>query len=198
MGTDIHMAIEVQDDKGAWHTHGKGYDDRHYDVFAVLADVRNGFGFAGVKRGEVLPVIAEPRGLPEDMDPASNKFLSDEHTPSWLTVAEILAFLEEHKGHVSPRTGVIKLEQVPQFLKDGEPQSWSGGVSGPNVVNIGLDRAKRLLAAEEVRDPRKSYYVQVDWTTGLLDLVRPLVEFVNSLAPLGEPERVRLVFDFDS
>lgn len=43
------------------------YSGRNYDLFAILADVRNGYGFAGVKTGEGFNPISEPKGLPEDI-----------------------------------------------------------------------------------------------------------------------------------
>jgi hypothetical protein len=43
------------------------YDDRNYETFAMLADVRNARGFAGVDTGDGFTPIAQPRGLPLDM-----------------------------------------------------------------------------------------------------------------------------------
>lgn len=40
---------------------------RNYDWFSILANVRNGYGFAGCITGEGFAVIADPRGLPEDI-----------------------------------------------------------------------------------------------------------------------------------
>jgi hypothetical protein len=42
---------------------------RNYDVFAILANVRNGRGFAGVVTGGGFNPIAMPRGLPPDVSP---------------------------------------------------------------------------------------------------------------------------------
>lgn len=47
---------------------------RNYDWFAILANVRNGRGFAGIKTGEGFSVIAEPRGVPEDLSEKGMKF----------------------------------------------------------------------------------------------------------------------------
>ena len=38
---------------------------RDYNSFAVLGDVRNGLGFAGVKTGEGFNYITARRGLPD-------------------------------------------------------------------------------------------------------------------------------------
>ena len=63
------------------------YADRNYEVFSVLANVRNGWG---------IKPIDEARGYPEDMH-AVSKWLLDgydyvDHSPSWLSLDEVLAY----------------------------------------------------------------------------------------------------------
>ncbi len=53
--------------KGKGHHIQRHYDDRHYDVFAMLANVRNGFGFAGVDTGDGFEPLSDGRGLPADL-----------------------------------------------------------------------------------------------------------------------------------
>lgn len=85
MGTDIHSIVQVRKVgerfnllevgdappplPGAWVTVGVAVagDPRSYNTFAMLADVRNGRGFAGIKTSDGFPVIHEPRGLPADV-----------------------------------------------------------------------------------------------------------------------------------
>lgn len=69
MGTDIHSIAQVKRD-GKWTTVAIGIagDIRSYDTFAMLANVRNGRGFAGVRTSTGFPVIHKPRGLPNDLD----------------------------------------------------------------------------------------------------------------------------------
>ena len=52
---------------GTKFSHPQYLHDRHYDVFAILADVRNGYGFAGVRTGSGFDPIAPGRGLPSDL-----------------------------------------------------------------------------------------------------------------------------------
>ena len=85
MGCDIHICVELQEYGGMWEPaileHG-AYDTRNYAVFSKLAGVR----------GDLLP-IAEPRGLPKDVSrEVANQFENGmgDHTPSYLTVKEIL------------------------------------------------------------------------------------------------------------
>lgn len=48
-------------------THPQFLNDRHYDVFSILADVRNGYGFAGVKTSSGFVPISDGRGIPDDL-----------------------------------------------------------------------------------------------------------------------------------
>lgn len=97
MGCDIHSYVEVRRG-GLWvYDHGEEYTAgeltegpfgwRDYGIFGFLADVRN------YSRS---PVIAEPRGLPDDVTTetwqAYSKLAPDAHSASWLAVAELAAY----------------------------------------------------------------------------------------------------------
>ena len=72
MGTDIHSIAQVKRD-GQWVTVAISVagDQRNYNTFAMLANVRNGRCFAGCWTSTGFPVIHEPRGLPLDLVLAS-------------------------------------------------------------------------------------------------------------------------------
>lgn len=90
MGTDIHSIAQVRKSASrfnqldiheqpptlpdVWQTAAIGIagDNRSYNTFAMLADVRNGSGFAGIKTSDGFPVIHEPRGLPADLERDEN------------------------------------------------------------------------------------------------------------------------------
>ena len=67
MGCDIHSIGQVFKNK-KWLTVARDIagDDRSYTTFGILADVRNGVGFAGMKTGTRVTPIALPRGYPDD------------------------------------------------------------------------------------------------------------------------------------
>lgn len=137
MGTDIHLIAEKRSasgwevvpapDRPCWN-HASGcrdchwcggtlrmagswYDDRNYRVFAVLADVRNGYGFGGISTHTPIVPIAGPRGLPVDLGTAAREWFDNDagdHTESWLLLAEVLAYdwdqtLRYRDGQVSLR-----------------------------------------------------------------------------------------------
>lgn len=112
MGCDIHLFIETKTPEGTWKTTTEPvieyagtedeytslpqeFDGRNYGLFAILAGVRNGRGFAGVDIGDPTEPIAEPRGLPDD---ASDTYTAeverwgvDGHSHSHFTLSELLA-----------------------------------------------------------------------------------------------------------
>lgn len=76
MGTDIHPIVQVRKAEGEpWEIidipraddYGNYLDSRNYNLFAVLGDVRNGTGFAGIRTSAGFIPISSDRGLPEDV-----------------------------------------------------------------------------------------------------------------------------------
>lgn len=237
MGTDIHMACEVRHDgkwelvtdkvfKNSWYRPDSEYswaqeeytnvpyDSRNYNLFAILADVRNGRGFAGVKTGEVFNPISTPKGYPADMcdelkgDIDYYNFdggagiLSNEHSASWLTLKELLDY-DWNQMHRD--CGYVHENQYRDFIMKGNhPESWSGGVGGSSVVHISEDEMVNLIQGRYPREDGKQYYTSCyfkaetykDASGGFYDDVIPVLQ---SLIPDGgTAEDVRLVFDFDS
>ena len=83
MGCDIHMHTEKKVD-GEWiDINFYPFDDRCYNIFGFLADVRN--------YSDVKP-ISQPRGVPEDSPAYKKEFFDyyyDFHSGSWLSVEEL-------------------------------------------------------------------------------------------------------------
>ncbi|WP_051264701.1 hypothetical protein [Nakamurella lactea] len=111
MGCDIHLYTEVQSDDGTWRTTTEpvvadaGTEDeytsleatfrgRNYDLFAILAGVRNGRGFAGTDLGDPTVPISEPRGIADDASEQyraeSDRWGVDGHSHSYFTLTELL------------------------------------------------------------------------------------------------------------
>lgn len=125
MGCDIHPVVQRRNPGGGWtfvkipeadlpydkRTEGGIWDGlcgRHYLRFSILANVRNGYGFAGAPTYVPIKPIAEPKGLPEDFggeesipfgfDEYGGRY-SDEggpwlgdHSFSWVTLRELLDY----------------------------------------------------------------------------------------------------------
>lgn len=154
MGCDIHFYVEKkigdqwvtadewEDDK---YDEGRKtvdykkqfYSGRSYNLFAILADVRNGRGFAGVKTGEGFNPIAAPRGVPDDCCAEYRQMMEDYgcdgHSHSYFTLAELLAY---DWTQVTQQQGWVNPIEWAQWRDYGKPNGWSGGIGGGNVRHL--------------------------------------------------------------
>lgn len=201
MGCDIHVRVQVRrdgqwedykwfdeawhpgrwDNEESWPTAAKAYDgleSRNYKKFAILAGVRNGFGFAGIPWGKPIEhPIAEDRGWPEDFTPPNANddygYMGD-HSFTWMTLAEILAWPDWEKP--MELVGVVH-KDAPRDAQ-GRPLEYCGDVSGKGSKNY-QPETWQALAKDEV-----GWF----WSE--------TVPYLRTLA--DNPEDVRLVLGFDS
>lgn len=204
MGCDIHPIVQVlknnewtsiESPRPSGHKNPiwAGLCGRNYDLFAVLADVRNGFGFAGVLTGERITPISEPRGLPDDFNAEEQSssvakypdcdFWIGDHSFSWLLLKELNTY-NWKMDHI--KTGVITRKQYEAWDKISPPESWSGHVWGRDVVCT--------------ITPTEDYtHIQVTWHQTIGERCKEFVEHTLPwLNSLGKDDEVRLVFGFDS
>ena len=238
MGTDIHVIVERRTSPEApWQRvpHREQYyrqgrfgfhvrpravgevdapaalRNRDYDVFALLADVRNGVGFAGIEMSKGWTPLAEPRGLPTDTtysDKYDDASLSDDerdalpwlgdHSFSHATLAELETFFAQPQS--SLHYGVLSLEEYKAWKwrndpieKRRAPDGYCGGVSG-----LGL---KTVQEAQHVPGDGATH-IRVSWQETIYDSAHAWIDSVlpwlTALAIDCGPENVRLVFGFDS
>jgi hypothetical protein len=184
MGTDIHSVGQVKKN-GEWVTRATspGGDDRNYDTFAVLADVRNGSGFAGVETGEGWKVFFEARGLPEDIAVDQDNYHGGEwlgdHTHSYLTLKELKKIASYFEEKTYERRGMITKEQEKELKKGTLPNSWCGWTN-----TAGWVQAKWSVPALE--------------SLCLLTKIIEALEEMKSDYDIKKDDEVRLVFGFDS
>lgn len=195
MGCDIHLYVEKKID-GQWISQDKWtkdddsisvsygdrfYGDRNYDLFAILADVRNGYGFAGIETGEGFNPISKPKGVPGD---ASQQYLKvveqwdcDGHSHSYFTLRELLNY---DWTQVTKLQGFVNLEQFIKFMGKSEfsdspgPESYCGGVDGRLIVKLDIatatglyNKAKDQLWEQRKADPKKLCMVKIGQTRWL-------------------------------
>lgn len=107
------------------------YGGRNYDLFAMLADVRNG-GYRGEPR-RIVP-LDEPRGVPDDASDEGCAFIEsygcDGHSHSYFTLAELKAV---DWGQAVNRWGVLSEGEFLRFRAGGEPRSWCGSSYGDGI-----------------------------------------------------------------
>lgn len=203
MGCDIHMWAEVKKSpEQKWKAVKKYfYDGRNYDLFAILADVRNGRGFAGCDTGDGFNPINEPRGIPEDASDFYKKQVEewdvDGHSHSWFTLAELKAF---DWTQTTKHRGWVDVEQFKVFQAKGKPESWSGMVEGGMVKHISNAEMKRRIKENNfgVRD----YYTLVEWketyAESANEFLTETIPKLEKLFKLKNAYNVRIVFFFDN
>lgn len=221
MGTDIHLVVQakrggtwqvVEPPDLDWHDdfdkkYKRWCSYRNYDAFAILADVRNGYGFAGCATGEaMIPVVPERRGLPPEITPEDadyDRLNLGDHSFHWLTLRELVDYPHWDKQRLS--YGVVTSQQYHDEIKgkpvhvNGGPREYSGGVMGPRVRTF--EEAAYLAAGAPVD---KDTYVQIKWPeTYAYSAGRWYTHFLPSLRKWADDngvayEDVRIVFGFDS
>jgi hypothetical protein len=195
-------------------------DGRNYDWFAILANVRNGKGFAGVRTGEGFDVISEPLGVPDDATVewvnTVNEWDCDMHSISYLYVDDFDTF---DWSQTTKKLGIISIEQYKSIRgTNGTPTSWCGGVSGGNNITIDADAADMILDGKSVvaeiydwtNSKHKSELVSLEsdhtinvayeWDVVYSEWFKHKIEsIVNPMRKLKEEfEDVRYVFGFDN
>jgi hypothetical protein len=177
------------------------FKQRNYLNFAILADVRND--------GSVVP-IAPDRGIPLDADPRTLAKLSDEHSPTWVTLQELLDYdlaqPVNREGYITERAFLEAL------INRKDPEQWSGYIGGSKVVTVTPEQYLGLfgdpgpfgstLPGTRRYNPDVQYHILWKWMVPVASEGSTLPEMIEYLKPLipkgGTPDDVRIVMDFDS
>lgn len=205
MGTDIHGVLQSRySSESGWWTRCEMERGRNYSLFAALANVRNGYGFAGVPTHTPITPIAEPRGWPDDFDLKSVRgripgvdwdeeeeelWLGD-HSFSWLTLEEVIGW----DGWDKPLSecGFISREQYESWDRKSPPKDgWCGGISGRDIVTT--DQADPYLATD-----RGWTHVRVYWSRPLRGSCETFLAWARYADEKTKGEEARIVFGFDS
>lgn len=213
MGCDIHFFVEVRKD-GKWVTadtwetddefpyvswRKRFYDGRNYNLFAVLAGVRNYFGIAP---------IADQRGVPDDAcseyKAHTGYYGTDGHSHSWLTLAELLAYdwtqVFTHTAQITWRGFV---EWTRWRRQNGEaPEAFAMGISSA-TEHIDMTEADNRLSEMANPELASEVYpntlVNIQWEMPYHKACATFwSEAIPRLLRLGKPDDVRILFFFDS
>lgn len=185
MGCDIHLFREkrvggkwVAEDEWVdgsvdWE---KRFTDRNYNLFAILA---------GVREREIPPYKFEPRGLPlnvcNEIAEHSGEYGGDGHSHSYLylhELKELRAFLAEQTHTVSGMKNKDELAALEGAIESGNPDwdllyPYCQGTNDPKQVKFSLD-------------------VPADFVVG-----KALDRIIASLSDIGGDQQ-RIVFFFDN
>lgn len=200
MGTDINLYAEIRRNN-KWEpipepaatewSKGKKVPiecteiGRPYELFAALAGVcQNNLRLTMYA---VVEPIAEPRGLPKDMNDFYKKHLLENECGycfghSWLMLQEIIDY--DWDGQFVTQWAYVKSQYAHLFQEGG-------------------------LFPEEFPDGQSLYFVlpnwrqepdttEVSWITSYREYVGCSEEFIEELLELGSPNEIRVIFWFDA
>jgi hypothetical protein len=237
MGTDIHAYLETFDSDGLpWVSRDVWVKDdyegmtvpytktvlsnRNYDLFAILANVRNGRGFAGIVTGAGFAPMAAGRGFPEDVSAEVRSsyggWAGDGHSTTWVTLADVLAY---DWTQTSAKRGTVGLRAFARWYDRGQavnggPSEYAGIVGGPSVKHVSIEEMEALVAqrnafrsgaeqqAFEAR--HENTYVEATWRESYAMAAgsewwhTAVPRLINAAREAGSPDRARIVMWFDS
>lgn len=208
MGCDIHLYVEFKQNERWIHNPSITYDDRNYNVFAMLANVRNGKGFAGCDTGDGFNPIAMPRGLPNNVSSIieieSEKWGPDGHSHSYITLTELLKYDWTQK---TAQRGVFDIANYTAFLKNNKKlsdgMSYSGDVWGGNVTKLTETQLEEMGLANAIQQYGLAHlYVQCQWFETYMEAASnfydTFIPILKDAAPNQDTDRIRIVFWFDN
>lgn len=190
MGTDIHGVFQAKTNND-WETVETEFDfPRHYYLFSILADVRNGYGVAGMPTGDAVVPISVPKGLPKEkrIMEMEEGYVFGDHSFSWLSDKEMLDWYDGPEIIVT-KCGVISREAYIAWDGKTTPDAYSLWSSGPGVKVINDSAVEKELFPDYTN-------VRIEWVINLKEEVKYFFDEVRRLKDLhGE---IRFVFGFDS
>ena len=191
MGCDIHLFVEVNQNNmwesvDEWEDEDgytsvvydkRYYSSRNYDLFALLANVRNYHGTTPIKN---------PIGLPSDVSDVvkqhSEDYGVDGHSHSYYTLTELLEI--DWDGAIK-EAGYIEDERWSKFYASLQTDNPDYKLRYPYSQGIG-----------------SSLHATHTWHEWEIPLKISVSDFYNLTLPklvkLGEPNNVRIVFFFDN
>lgn len=226
MGCDIHFFVEKKVD-GIWQLQGEietnedgdirysgpeFYDGRNYNLFAILADVRNGRGFAGVKTGEGFNPIDDARGVPEDASENYKRLVDawegDGHSHSYFTLRELLNYDWTQTTQLQGWVGMSEWARWSCQDRAGGygPREYCAAISGTAVKHVSMQEADALFqgvdSAQVIRQNPTVFALAI-WQAPYYGVAGSFMgETIPRLLGLAggtqHLDDVRIVFFFDS
>jgi|CXWL01.1.fsa_nt_gi hypothetical protein len=178
------------------------YSGRNYDLFAILANVRNGVGFAGIPTGLGFVPIAMPRGLPKNVSKKvkiwSDIYGEDGHSHSYLTLKELLDY---DWNQTTVEYGVVGPNGYKEYKEKGYPTEYSSGVWGKDIEYVSEDEMENLIK-NGLQDTGwdNKVFTKLAWKMSYRDCAGDFIkETIPKLEKLDKNSKnVRIVFWFDN
>lgn len=181
------------------------YNGRNYDLFSMLADVRNGY----VSNGNTYMItpIDDPRGVPSDASDAYKEYVDewgvDGHSHSYFTLTELdtpyWLGTERFGGYVMPESFKAYMEQrnFGYHISTVPPV-----VDKERATVISNEEMEAYVTSDKYDPFRRNLMTFVEWDMPRFKLDSYFYnEVLGYLRKLGEDygsDNVRIVFFFDN
>jgi len=233
MGCDIHLYVEKkidnkwqildklvkeeEEDGTTWYNRQSipFYEGRNYDLFSILADVRNGYGFAGTPTGEGFVPIYDPRGVPNDASPEYKAVVKnwdcDGHSHSYHTLRQLLNY---DWTQTTTKQGWCSMKEWEQWASWGRPhgkgpESYCGSIIGANISHISAAEADALFSnmswkeREDIAEAHQHTYALATWEAPYYRqaqnfLSETIPKLIQAAGGIEEADNIRIVFFFDN
>lgn len=172
------------------------FQNRNYSLFAILADVRNGF------KDDHFNPIDKPRGVPKDASVYYRAQVKnwgvDGHSHSFLTLNELKTY---NWYQTIKFKGIVDVRGYKQFKQFGKPNLWYGyGVIDKQTKYISNQEMDKIIKDGNLK--KNKYFTQIEWEISYADCVGDfLTKTIPNLEKLLKFKRVidvRTVFFFDN
>ena len=142
-------------------------ESRSYKVFSFLANVRNGYGFAGIETYQPIKPIENPRGFPSTsaFDEIFDQAEEWCHSFTHYSMKELL----EHEGWNTTfhNSGYVPFDDWKEYVESQDtdnplpcPSHYCGDVNGGNTRKFSMKDFKEKLSSLESTD---SVYIKGKW-----------------------------------
>jgi len=212
MSAEVYAVIEFRDVSGwrAWkiaEAPGPRWDlpiDQDYDLFAILANVRNECRY----QGDRFDSISDRRGFPEDISAeARDEGCTGDHSATWMTLSEILAFDWTRAVNKYGYLNGIEFERWERNRRWAPiPDVYHWDVTGADERVVSEAEMRESLARARTSSPVEqdlsNIYCRISWQEGYAQCAAQLWTVVlPRMLRLGNQygfDNVRLVMNFQS
>ena len=175
------------------------YNGRSYFLFALLANVRNGYG------EKALVPFSKPRGLPDNISPEVKKryikWKGDGHSHSYFTIDELLGF---DWDKTTPCQEYITLQSYASWkdknVPPEHPYRFNARAMGDECLT--MEEADEFLKTDlglAAQIMEKNYAVLASWNQPYRYYCHQFMNSIDKILELDDdPKNLRIVFWFDN
>lgn len=168
------------------------YDEKNYNLYAILANVRNDY--------DIMP-IKFPRGLPDDVSKEiyDENFESGGHNVSYYTFQELMDY--DWENHTVENEAWVDERTYKSFKETGNPFPCCGDVSGKDIEKVLNKKMNKILKSKYPWEQDKQFYTPIKWAEKHSDIGGYFLDNLNKFIldnRIGNLNDYRIVFWFDS